>query len=221
MYLSRLILNPRSRRVQSELARPYELHRSVYSAYPAQLPDHERLLYRLETDDRGGRLVLLAQSQGPPDWAWTGRAPGYLLPGTEVEVKQFELSLGLGQVLAFRLRANPTVKKRSHQREGQDPPRHGIRLGLVREEDQRSWLERKGAQHGFRPLRVRIMPEGMQASHTSRAKDGRRLAHLAVRYEGLVQVSDSERLLRAVRSGIGSAKGLGFGLLSLALLPAT
>ena len=57
----------------------------------------------------------------------------------------------------------------------------------------------------------------MQASRTSRGRHGRRLAHLAVRYEGLLQVGDPERLLQAVRGGIGSAKGLGFGLLSLAL----
>ena len=35
MYLSRLILNPRSRRVQRELAEPYEMHRSLMKAFPA------------------------------------------------------------------------------------------------------------------------------------------------------------------------------------------
>jgi len=40
-----------------------------------------------------------------------------------------------------------------------------------------------------------------------------------VRYEGLLQVTDPHLLVEAVRAGIGSAKGFGFGLLSLAPAP--
>jgi hypothetical protein len=38
----------------------------------------------------------------------------------------------------------------------------------------------------------------------------------AVRFDGLLQVVDPQRVLETVRRGIGSGKGLGFGLLSLA-----
>ena len=215
MYLSRLILNPRNRRVQSEIARPYELHRSVLSAFPATKPESERVLFRMEQDPRGERLALLVQSQGEPDWRWAEVADGYLLAGARPEVKQVELGLREGQVLAFRLRANPTVKKKSHQ-DGKEPRANGVRLGLAKEEDQRAWLERKGQQHGFRVLRTQIMPEGLQVGHTGRGTDARRLAHLAVRYEGLLQITDVDVFHQAIRSGIGSAKGFGFGLLSLA-----
>ena len=37
MYLSRLILNPRHRRVQREVANPYEMHRSLMRAFPDNL----------------------------------------------------------------------------------------------------------------------------------------------------------------------------------------
>ena len=218
MYLSRLILNPRNRRVQSELARPYELHRTVYSSFPPCLCERERVLYRLENDAWRGQIQLLVQSQIAPDWSWADGSPGYLIAGAAVEVKQFELSLEREQVLAFRLRANPTVKKKSHE-DGKEPPKNGIRIGLAREEDQRAWLDRKGAQHGYRPIQVRIMPEGMQKSRSSREKGGRALAHLSVRYEGLLQVTDPGRLEAAIRGGVGAAKGFGFGLLSLAPPP--
>jgi len=222
MYLSRLILNPRHRRVQSELARPYELHRSILSAFPTPLPSEERVLYRLESDASGGRLALLVQSESAPDWRWAEEAGGYLLAGTRAQVKQFDLALRVGQVLAFRLRANPTVKKKSHGPADERQHNNGIRLGLAKEEDQRAWLERKGEQHGFRVLRAQIIPEGMQigAQPVSEDRDAsvprRRLAHLAVRYEGLLQVTDPDLVGEAVRNGIGSAKGFGFGLLSLA-----
>jgi CRISPR system Cascade subunit CasE len=42
------------------------------------------------------------------------------------------------------------------------------------------------------------------------------LTHHAVRFDGLLVVTDPERLRHALRAGIGSAKGFGFGLLSLA-----
>jgi len=222
MYLSRLILNPRSRRVQSELARPYELHRSILRAYPAALPDGERVLYRLESDERSGRLALLVQSQSEPNWRWAEEETGYLLAGARPEVKQVELSLHAGQVLAFRLRANPTAKKKGHGPGDDKERKNGIRLGLAKEEDQRAWLERKGHQHGFRVLRALIIPEGMQVGSRPEPEvpgEWQRLAHLAVRYEGLLQVTDPHLLVEAVRAGIGSAKGFGFGLLSLAPAP--
>ena len=38
----------------------------------------------------------------------------------------------------------------------------------------------------------------------------------SVQFDGLLRVTDPDRLRETVRKGIGSGKGLGFGLLSLA-----
>ena len=35
MYLSKLVLNPASRRVRTEIGRPYELHRTLMHAFPS------------------------------------------------------------------------------------------------------------------------------------------------------------------------------------------
>jgi CRISPR system Cascade subunit CasE len=40
--------------------------------------------------------------------------------------------------------------------------------------------------------------------------------HQAVTFDGLLRVTDPEALLAALAGGIGSGKGFGFGLLSLA-----
>jgi CRISPR system Cascade subunit CasE len=40
--------------------------------------------------------------------------------------------------------------------------------------------------------------------------------HVPVLFEGVLRVNDPAKLIEAVRNGIGSAKGYGFGLLSLA-----
>ena len=45
MFLSKLILNPRNRRVQREIADPYQMHRSLMRAFPDNLsPAAERVL---------------------------------------------------------------------------------------------------------------------------------------------------------------------------------
>ena len=137
MYLSRLMLNLRHKRTQSELARPYELHRTIMSTLPAVLPDGERVLFRPELDGEGGRLVLIVQSQTAPDWRHLEGVPGYLQ--CTPESKTIGLALSEGQVLAFRLRANPTVKKKSHE-DGKEAGSNGIRLGIAKEEEQRAWL---------------------------------------------------------------------------------
>jgi CRISPR system Cascade subunit CasE len=44
----------------------------------------------------------------------------------------------------------------------------------------------------------------------------RKMTHLAVQFDGVLEVTDPAKFLETVRQGIGSAKGFGFGLLSLA-----
>lgn len=219
MFLSRLMLNLRHKRTQSELARPYELHRTVMSAFPAVLPVGERVLFRPELDERHEALRVIIQSQTEPDWRPLLAVPGYVQ--CPPDFKTVALALSAGQVLAFRLRANPTTKKDSHQRP--DDPKdytNGVRLGIADEDGQRSWLDRKGQQHGFRVLQVQVRPQGLQKSYKRDRVDDQPvvhvMTHLAVQFDGLLQVTDPQLFGLAVRNGIGSAKSLGFGLLSLA-----
>ncbi|MGA9347990.1 MAG: type I-E CRISPR-associated protein Cas6/Cse3/CasE [Anaerolineae bacterium] len=214
MYLSRLILNPRNRRVQKEVAAPYQMHRSLMKAFPDDLePEAERVLFRLDTNPRTDALTLLVQSLTLPDWSWLAEpeARGYLLPVDEPNpaVKPFDLNLAPGQVLAFRLRANPTVKRRF------DDETHK-RVGLYREEEQIEWLKRKGEQGGFRVLSVRTSNQDTVNGYVRRDEERHKLKLLAVQFDGLLQVTDPDRLCETVRRGVGSGKGLGFGLLSLA-----
>ena len=209
MYLSRLILNPRHRRVQSEIASPYEMHRSIMCAFPDDLgPDEERVLFRLEAEARDRQPTLLVQSWNMPDWSWLGEpeAQGYLattnLPNPAV--KPFQLKLSEGQTLAFRLRGNPTVK------------RDGKRVGLYSQKEQEEWLARKAEQSGIQVISVRTSHEQMVTTVIHRGNSTHHVKLLSVRFDGYLRVCDPERLWRAVRRGVGSAKAFGFGLLSLA-----
>ena len=208
MYLSRLILNPRSRQVQKELAEPYEMHRTLSLGFPATYDAEERVLFRVDVQPRSGVPSILVQSQEQPDWTPLGQ-PGehaYLLSseGDNPAVKAYQPQFSSGQMLDFRLCDNHTIK------------REGKRLGLYKEEEQYAWLERKAQAGGFRLLQI----NGLQRAPIGGKlyRDGARhdLKLLRIQFDGVLQVSDPNLFAAALEKGIGSGKGFGCGLLSLA-----
>jgi CRISPR system Cascade subunit CasE len=205
IYLTRLVLNPRCRQVREDLADPYELHRTLLRAFPdAEEGGPGRILYRVEPPPRNEPcFVVLVQSEVAPDWSRLERSSNYLLESPPPP-KPFNPALAPGQRLCFRLRANPTVK------------RDGKRRPLLDEAQQRAWLSRKGSESGFRVERVEVSPEGASSGHKPAGGATMTITHHAVRFDGLLAVADPERLGNTLKAGIGSAKGFGFGLLSLA-----
>lgn len=227
MFLSKLVLNLRDRQARRDLARPYDMHRTLMNGYPYPRVEHRcDLLFRVEAS-RTGPPVMLVQTRDEPDWAVL--PAGYLL---ELAVcKPFNLSVMPGQRLRFRLRANPT-KRVAAKNERLGGVMLGKRIGLATEADQVRWLLRKAELGGFRvpgewvdtkhpetgePIqipnfRVDVVPEGRDRND----KPGYAGEFVAVRFEGVLIVSDSAQLVRTVAAGIGSAKAFGYGLLSVA-----
>jgi CRISPR system Cascade subunit CasE len=233
MFLSKLVLNSRDRQARRDLASPYELHRTLWRAFPE--PDPGRVLFRVDAPQSGGAPVVLVQSDLRPQWDRLCQVvPRYLL--APPDFKEFEPSFTRGQRLRFRLRANPTKKVASLTRAERlagvrvrdENSKNGRRLALLREHDQVTWLLHKGEHAGFRipgewtastedrqvaNFRVEVISEGWVRLGKEGHTGGR---FYAVRFEGMLEVTDPERLRCAVGDGIGSAKGFGFGLLSLA-----
>lgn len=221
MYLSRLILNSRSRHVRNELTDPYEMHRTISRAFPdANFKDNEPsgILFRVDLHPRTRIPTLLVQSRQKPEWFFLQTYKDYLLGANDLPldvenpaIKELDLQLSEGQVLTFRLRANPTVKK------DRDGKKQGRRVGLLREEDQHKWLERKLESAGAALVSVNIVNEQFTRGKLFIEKEKEnRLNFLSVQFDGVLQVKDKEKLVNTIFTGFGSAKGLGFGLLSLA-----
>ena len=213
-YLSRLLLDPTDRRARRDLGDIHELHRTVMSGFPKELPDGERVLFRLD-EDRAGRLSLLVQSRLAPDW----RLPaGYLLPVGPFDgpdnpaVKAVELSLSAGQILNFRLLANPTIKKARHDEGGER--RNSNRVPLVHEAQQLEWLAAKAKQSGFEGLHVTA--GGGYERKGWKGKDKPPLTLYLVQFDGRLQITDAALFQSALAHGIGPARAFGCGLLSLA-----
>lgn len=214
MYLSKLMLNPRNRQALREVAFPYEMHRTLLSAFPTGKVHVERtdadavaMLFRVDTD-RAGIATVLVQSRAEPDWSVLNDC--YLLEPPQT--KSFRLSIEAGRVLSFRLRANPT--KRLSAGKGNN----GKRVGLYSDEEQAEWLARKAELGGFQTAGVTI-GGATKLSH-GRARLGQRRAYdpklFVIQFDGILQVTDAERFAGSLAAGIGPAKAFGCGLLSVA-----
>lgn len=211
MYLSQLTLNPHNRQVQREIGNPYQMHRTVMRGFPEDLPDDERVLYRLETESSNGYPSLLVQSIHHPDWSALREAgQGRYLTQTPDPPKEFKVEPPIGTLLRFRLRANPTIKKR---REGH---KHSNRVPLVHEEKQLAWLKRKGELHGFKGIQVRISGGDLLTDRIHREQQEQHLRVFTVQFDGLLQVTDTARFVSGLSAGIGPARAFGCGLLSVA-----
>lgn len=213
MYLSRLEFNLKSRRVQKELANRYELHRTLMHAFKPELPGGERLLFRLETE-RGSAEVLV-QTQNLPNWAYFREDAGFIgyMMETEPQVKPFTPEFKMGQKFYFRLLANPTYRKAGYK----NKKGHSKRIGIKTEEDQIKWLMKKGQAGGFLPFGELVL-KNMDSLHGVQVDGNEK--HIikidCVQFDGLLEVTNPEEFEQTFRSGIGSARGFGCGLLSLA-----
>lgn len=183
IYLTKMILNPHSRRVQFEIGNPQQLHKTVCGAFPAvenqaNLPHHERetprskfdVLYRLDIDYRNGKVVLLVQSTVKP--AWNHLRENFLAAAEEnLAVKSIGESYARienGMKLRFRLQANPTkrVGKSDEQAKSRYKPSLDAKIrrrveiigdeNETIEEKQIKWLWRKGETAGFRLANVAV-----------------------------------------------------------------
>jgi CRISPR system Cascade subunit CasE len=203
VYLSRLILNAKHPRTRSEVEHPYELHRTICRAF--ENPTEARILFRADTD-RPGKVHVLVQSLMPPNWDRLDLESNYAIE--RGEAKPLELNgLMTGQPLRFRLRCRPS------KRIG-DPtsPDRGKRRTLTERDEIIDWLMRKARENGFE-----VRDVAFDRLYWKDSKSGKSDQTLGcVQFDGVLTVTDPDKVKQAVRNGIGPQKAYGFGLLSLA-----
>jgi CRISPR system Cascade subunit CasE len=221
MFLHRIHLDPRCREARRDLSDPYQLHSTLCRAFntPDKKCPEGEFLWRLEPEtDPAGCPRILVQSKSMPDWIGIGVLGWLANADSAIDLKaRLKLdSLKTGQRFRYRLRANPCVT------------REGKRLGLLRADEQETWLERKGKQHGFslpqlasfvfsespqKHVDVRISQEQMLRGkqHT-----GNGIRVYSVLYDGILMVTEPDNFRAALQAGIGHGKAMGLGLLSVA-----
>lgn len=209
MYLSRLTLDPRSREARRDAASNYELHSTLERVFHRAPEDQSReYLFRRDYSPRACAHQVLILSRTLPDFST-------LPQGYELKVEgpnEFNPQLAPGQRLNFRLLANPTRKEKRDERKNKP------RAPILDVEAQKQWLQRKLTEAGADVLDVRIetQPTLNTYKRGEKARREKTQTFVPVLFEGVLQVNSPEALKEHLAKGIGSAKGYGFGLLSLA-----
>ncbi|UYG07594.1 type I-E CRISPR-associated protein Cas6/Cse3/CasE [Halomonas sp. M4R1S46] len=197
-----------------------------------------QLLWRLFPEHQGARPFLFRQEMEEPE---DGGAPRGLplfyvlsdrepvpIPGLlEAQCKAFSPALEVGDRLAFRLRANPTVAKSVAGKRGQRADvlmaaKYPFEAGGDRKSQAcieamdgaaHGWLAERAESWGFR---LPVEPEvGAYRQHALPKDKGRPIRFSSVDYEGLLEVTDPGRLTETLAQGVGRAKAFGCGLMLL------
>ncbi len=186
---------------------PYDIHRELWRLFPNRPYDDRNFLFRVEKKKKYvGAEVLMQSEQEPQD------IDGHYIAAT----RQYEPIIDEGQRLRFRLRANP-VKKISDEsgRLNSKGDVKKCRVPLIREEEQKSWFERKVDSH----CTLDTLIINQEVPLYFRKKKGDRTGKIqTVIFDGILTVKDPSRFMPEVRKGIGPAKAFGCGLLSIAKL---
>ncbi len=199
MVLSKVTLNLEDALARRDLADPYEMHATLMRLVDAGA---SRPLWRLETQRSGAAAQILVQTDIEPDPdQLTGRGKAYFTSFVSKPNRILE-DIGAGEALRFRLRANPTVT------------RQGKRHGLLREEEQLAWIDRCLRARGTTDILTVVRESSRQVMR--RRRGSKPIIIYAVTFDGILRVEDPQALHAAVREGIGHAKALGFGLLTVA-----
>lgn len=200
MYLTQLNLKCMDRVAMRALTDVYRLHQLVMKGFAAY-SSTDRVLYRVEPEERNGQMTVLVQSLQTPDWSCFADANCGVV---SARVKEFATAFKTGDSYSFRLRANPVVT------------RDGKRHGLIRDEALLEWLGKKEQKVGARFGSMSVVDEGYVTGTKGSEDKKHRMSLKIARFEGALEVVDPVLFQATFSSGIGPAKAFGCGLLSLA-----
>lgn len=189
-FLSQAVV-PIAAALRAGLTDGYKWHRAIWEAFPGRPEAVREFLFRADRRGRDFRVLLLSPEAPAPK--------GVLVWQT----KQVGESLLAHDIYRFSLKANPTMRRKSD----------GRRLAIYDEPRLREWLMRKAAALGF-TVKSETLIVGAPIAEMF-VKDGRAGKHVTVDFKGVLQVQDRDVFIRTFQTGIGSAKGFGYGLLML------
>jgi CRISPR system Cascade subunit CasE len=172
-----------------------------------------------------GRAMILVQSALMPDWDYAFNNADYLLAEPRWQVRQIDLDFTAGRMLRFRLAANPVKRLRKESIGPDGKPVNNSLIGKrvpVPTSELEQWLSHQSSNSGFEIEHLEaIQPgyiyfsKGRNAVQESEQNGKQEARLLHVLYEGILKVTEPEMFAKALMSGIGPAKGFGFGLLSV------
>ena len=180
-------------------------------------------LFRQETETEQVRLGV--EPRGLPLFYVLSESRPVAVPGLlDAESKPFSPVLMTGDRLTFRLRANPTVTRKTEagrsvrhdvlmdaktrcRQQGGDGP-EDVRQKM--EEAAIHWLADRSAKAGFT---LEGIPQVTAYRQHAKTRKGADIRFSSLDYEGVLKVADLDLFNQTLRQGLGKSKAFGCGLM--------
>jgi CRISPR system Cascade subunit CasE len=222
MFFSRITIDTRSADPDDLVAlvkgNVYAIHQVLWRLFPENPYAKRDFLFRKEEGTGWPYFYVVSK-----------RHPQSLNGFVQVETKAYQPKLTEGQMLAFSLRANPVVTKKSA--DGCKRIRHDVVMnakhdlalsttgkttistGELQFNSGIKWLEDRCGKLGFDfdPKKIRVF--GYQQHRIKRRNRKSYIQFSSLDYNGILTVIDSDRFCKTLMSGIGRSKAFGCGLM--------
>lgn len=222
MYLSRAVPRQdiwRSPELLSMFESSYSIHQAVWSMFPPDADRKRDFLYRY--DLKNGQPVIYLLSP---------EAPESLHGMWHVESKVYEPKISAGDVLGFTVRVNPVITRwvEDVKRGKQVQKRHDVVMdfkhrcqeeGILCSQQEAEysaglkWFADRGEKYGFSLIEPSFrVNEYVRREFVKKGKK-QKVVISTLDAEGMLTVTNPERFVEMLYSGIGPAKGFGCGLM--------
>lgn len=205
MYLTKIPLDTKNRKLMIALNSPNLLHGALESSFSGE---RKRNLWRI--DSMSGKDYILLLSEDIPDL--NGFCSQFGTQLSDCETKNYDAllqKLEKDSVWHFRITANPT-KSLSNGNQNE----RGKIVAHTSVKYQKQWLCDKAVKNGFE-----ISENSFEAVSSKwyrfKKNNKNNVSLLSVTYEGLLKVTDTEMFKNALINGIGREKAYGMGMLTV------
>ena len=208
----------------------YHQHQMLWTLFPDTPKGSMTLLFRQEYDKPLGFIVVSEKAPTP-------------CAGWEIQTKPYQPTFKHGDVLTFKLTANPVVTKKNLQKpDAKSGVRHDLVMDWIRvhkaeEKDHPllnpspdrdaiarlvglSWIQAKGQKHGFEIVLSEADFEDKKeqlniTGYTQHRFEGhgKSIRLSTLDFDGVLRVTDPDLFQKMVLQGLGPAKGFGCGLM--------
>lgn len=205
MYLSRIEIDRYNRNTMKALNSPSIFHGAIESSFAGE---RKRNLWRI--DQLNEQLYVMILSETEPDFS--SFCAQFSRSDSSWETKSYNGLLDRiknGDKWRFRITANPT-KSVPDRKDGN----RGKVYAHITKDHQKKWIMDRSEKNGF--LLTDDSYDVVQEKWFRFYKrESRTISLLAVTYEGILEVTDTELFRNALISGIGRGKAYGMGLITV------
>ena len=214
MYLSRVEINDSNRRKLKDLTNLAAYHGWVEESFPSEEKSQFRHLWRID-QLKNKRYLLLVSPKKPV----VKNLERYGVPGSAqiIDYDHYVNSLKEGQIMRFRLTANPVVRHSGKVIKAAMP--EDKKNGETMRDRLKDWLFNRMSANGFEIIKndidmynVDIVSQKTLALYHKGCKS---INLKQVTYEGILKITNLDRFKKALKQGIGREKAYGMGLITV------